>query len=891
MSTFYLDFELGNDSNDGTTWANAWKTFTNGATAARTAPGDTIRIAKTEDAASLEIDTTWVQNKKSIMLGPKIGACNAAWSCSTNVSSSYQTYGGFDDGVDNGYCSYINPSAAFTTGLMAWKDLPATVDLTGYTKFSVWIKTSIALTAGDFSILLDNTSGCTSPLETLVSSYASADTVDTYEYTWDLSDPSALSAVTSIGIAMNVDRGTMIFYISAAYAWNPIDGTLPICIPEEVEFAKWTGKTDITLSLTTPVSVSDRFLRIAPASGFTTGLACYKNYGSGQDWSDYTYVSALVRVYGTALDTGTLQLLIDDTVACASPLETITNTCPLEAYQYVWVKFRLSNPSALTSVRSVGFGFAVDPGTSSVDIGALFLSDGFTGNCLISDDIDGNDWYAISSYRCSSYMYMGSVNLTGYELNAIASKTVATYYRQTFPGSSEANTCKNIIQESGTAGNLITYSGGWNRTNTTQDGETWLDAGIKYTANGIIGCAAERSYIKIEKIALIRGSAQFYAPSYGLHNSDINFTQLAWGAAQSKFGYNNHDTTITIGGLSLGGIKLDGSDAYRCTVDITKCIEGASSGGMVGISGQDHTVSVGSVYGWRSYAALILGCYYSRITCGAMHGGAAGYTALSLSGASYNHIKFTGDIIGRTTGSTVTYGFYISQAGGNVITFTKSGAKLSHFAPNIYYDGSYGAGTNSISGVEMSDVTGSYDIIVTGKGGDLLLSWCKLSSTNKIYSNAGTYGTVLRFHHYNQTLNDHRNYVFGMADGTSPASFVRNTVNADADDCIDVALASGLTGGGMAVIMVGWVLLEGGVSKTVSVKMKKDSSFNGRVPMLGLKGEGMLVDMTRSATALTTSYQTYSMAAVNPARDQYAQVYVMVDGTAGHLYIDTISVA
>ncbi len=37
MSTFYLDFEGGNDANDGTTFANRWKTINTGATAARVA--------------------------------------------------------------------------------------------------------------------------------------------------------------------------------------------------------------------------------------------------------------------------------------------------------------------------------------------------------------------------------------------------------------------------------------------------------------------------------------------------------------------------------------------------------------------------------------------------------------------------------------------------------------------------------------------------------------------------------------------------------------------------------------------------------------------------------------------------------------------------------------
>lgn len=49
MATFHIDFINGNDANDGTTWALAWKTVETGASAARIAPGDEIRMAKTPE--------------------------------------------------------------------------------------------------------------------------------------------------------------------------------------------------------------------------------------------------------------------------------------------------------------------------------------------------------------------------------------------------------------------------------------------------------------------------------------------------------------------------------------------------------------------------------------------------------------------------------------------------------------------------------------------------------------------------------------------------------------------------------------------------------------------------------------------------------------------------
>ncbi|MGE4567887.1 MAG: right-handed parallel beta-helix repeat-containing protein [Bacteroidales bacterium] len=59
MAIFYIDFENGNDANDGSTWALAWKTFEFGATAARIAPGDEIRVAKSADPTSLGQTALW----------------------------------------------------------------------------------------------------------------------------------------------------------------------------------------------------------------------------------------------------------------------------------------------------------------------------------------------------------------------------------------------------------------------------------------------------------------------------------------------------------------------------------------------------------------------------------------------------------------------------------------------------------------------------------------------------------------------------------------------------------------------------------------------------------------------------------------------------------------
>ena len=74
MSTFYLDYQSGDDAADGSTFSlvglpavGPWKTITAGATAARIAPGDIIRIAKSADPTGIG-NATWTNLSRTITL-------------------------------------------------------------------------------------------------------------------------------------------------------------------------------------------------------------------------------------------------------------------------------------------------------------------------------------------------------------------------------------------------------------------------------------------------------------------------------------------------------------------------------------------------------------------------------------------------------------------------------------------------------------------------------------------------------------------------------------------------------------------------------------------------------------------------------------------------------
>jgi hypothetical protein len=152
MTTFFLDLEGGNDANDGTTFANRWKTFATGATAARTAPGDTIRVMQSADPASIGTGT-WTNASGTVTLDNKIhqtiDECESAWTASSNVTATASSSVRIDGNSAN-----LSIAAAFTTGKVAFRALPGTLNLSAFKGVSFWCRSTLALASGVLTLNL-----------------------------------------------------------------------------------------------------------------------------------------------------------------------------------------------------------------------------------------------------------------------------------------------------------------------------------------------------------------------------------------------------------------------------------------------------------------------------------------------------------------------------------------------------------------------------------------------------------------------------------------------------------------------------------------------------------------------------------------------------------------
>jgi len=90
-------------------------------------------------------------------------------------------------------------------------DLDSAVDLSMYQKISFWIKASVAVAAGDLCLLLDDTSGCGSAIETIELPALVANTWTLVRST--LANPELDTAILSIGFEYNANKKANVFKV------------------------------------------------------------------------------------------------------------------------------------------------------------------------------------------------------------------------------------------------------------------------------------------------------------------------------------------------------------------------------------------------------------------------------------------------------------------------------------------------------------------------------------------------------------------------------------------------------------------------------------------------------------------------------------------------------
>jgi len=305
MAIFYIDHTNGNDANDGSS-GFPWKTITSGATAARIAPGDEIRLAKTPDPVSVGINATFTDGSSQLTLSSAVNKtihkCESNMTANTNITCALNTTSNTRREGSNSQA--VTPASGFTTGKAAYFTLPSTLNLSGYQILNYWLRTSTSVGASTVTIKLCSDNIGDTPVDSFT--LAEATQLNTL-MPIVLDKGSAMgSSINSIAIYFDADPGTTVFYFDMFFA------------------SKAPGSDSLTLKHFVSKNSggqggSEPFCAIAYIDDTTLQLDGYSQAGVGTGaYSNYSGVTETVTLYtrtGVTFDFGVGETVQDSGTA------------------------------------------------------------------------------------------------------------------------------------------------------------------------------------------------------------------------------------------------------------------------------------------------------------------------------------------------------------------------------------------------------------------------------------------------------------------------------------------------------------------------------------------------------------------------------------------------
>lgn len=153
-----------------------------------------------------------------IVASQTIEDCEDAWneSAGTGVTASLDNA---DFKVGSGSAKFVCDA---TTGVEnVATEAIASLDISAYTDIMFWAKSSVAMDAGDWQLLLDDTGSCASPIVTQDLPALSAGVWKFCRVTPTL---TSCTAIVSVGLKQAVDKGALSFWIDQVSAGKAVAG-------------------------------------------------------------------------------------------------------------------------------------------------------------------------------------------------------------------------------------------------------------------------------------------------------------------------------------------------------------------------------------------------------------------------------------------------------------------------------------------------------------------------------------------------------------------------------------------------------------------------------------------------------------------------------------------
>lgn len=299
---------------------------------------------------------------------------------------------------------------------------------------------------------------------------------------------------------------------SSTWTNNSSTVTIPSSLTSNITLCEnaWTASTNVTATLNNAVfKQGSNSSSLAIAAAFTTGLAAYFATGT-IDLSGFNQISLWVRT-NLAVAAGVLQIKLCSDTAGATPV----NSIDLPAIQptNTWHAVTVDTGGALgSSIKSVALYANSDPGTVTVLLDNILAclapssATCITLNSIISKNTTGEGWWSPQSINGTSLTLDKAINSlpSGAAVYRGVTETVATSVRACFMKNVTAvGTLCLTPPVTGTNAGLITYSGGWNRTDMSTRVDYTFFAG-RNGAGVCFGTPAAKNYLKFEYVGSVR---------------------------------------------------------------------------------------------------------------------------------------------------------------------------------------------------------------------------------------------------------------------------------------------------------------------------------------------------------------------------------------------------
>ena len=448
MATYYLDYENGNDANDGLSFANRWKTMTTGATAARIAPGDTIRIMGSPDPTSLGIGATWT-GEKSRTSSTITGATNATPIVCTLASHGYTT----------GDTVVINSAGGNTATNGVWEVnvlTSSTFELVGSAGNGTWTSGGRIVKINNRVVRLNSA---------LTQNIASTGPRSTG---WSPNSNVSTSQNTSTTKEHYFSDQISIFaaFLTGVAAYYPLPTTLNLSDYQQVSFYIYQNSGTIG------------------AAGACSLVLCSDTAGAvAVNTIDIPLLGSTLAWHPITVNTGG---------ALGSSIQSIAFRVNTDNGAQTFSLSNIIACKAASSADSLTLTSLISKNTPEE---TWYAIQSINGTRVILDSGPG----ASPTTNNAGYFPMTGIGIT---------ENVTTYKRETIKTVYASSTAQvQTFTDSGTIGNLIRYEGGWDRTNmSTQNLETWFDGS---NGNGWGIYNSGQSYVSLNRVAAVRYNTNF----------------------------------------------------------------------------------------------------------------------------------------------------------------------------------------------------------------------------------------------------------------------------------------------------------------------------------------------------------------------------------------------